>query len=229
VSPTTLRVALDNAPEVTALCHAAVGERTGQTLVLAHGAGAGQRHPFMVHFARGLSERGLEVVTFDFPYMAQGRRVPDPRDRLEACYRAVVEAVRARGAIGPRGLFVGGKSMGGRIATYVAAAMREADRRLLGGVVLLGYPLHPPGKPDRLRAAHLGDVGVPMLFVQGSRDSFGTPDELRAQLAGVEGVEILPVDGGDHSFKVPKRSGRTASEIHAELQDAIAAWTRRRR
>lgn len=227
-NPRTLAVSLDAGQQIDALVYVAAGHvAQPRTLVLAHGAGAGQRHPFIVDFARGLSDRGVEVVTFDFPYIAQGRRVPDRQERLEACYRTVVETVRAQGTSGARTLFIGGKSMGGRIATHIAAAMDDGGHALLGGVVLLGYPLHPPGKPDRLRVAHLSGVRVPMLFVQGTRDPFGSPDELRTHVAALDDVEILPVDDGDHSFKVPKRAGRTTAQIHRDLQATIVAWMER--
>ena len=221
----TFTVALDATEGVSGLVYFADDEAwSNRTLVLAHGAGAGQRHPFMVEFARGLSDRGVHVVTFDFPYVAQGRRAPDRRDRLVACWRSVVEAVREHVDLRETTLFIGGKSMGGRMATYLAVEMSTEDRARFAGVVLLGYPQHPPGRPDRLRADHLGGVGIPMLFVQGSRDSFGTPDELHAQLTGIPDVEVHPVQGGDHSFKVLKRTGRTAADVHAEILDAIVAW-----
>jgi predicted alpha/beta-hydrolase family hydrolase len=143
------------------------------TLVLAHGAGAGQSSPFMVRFAGGLASRGLDVLTFNFLYTEQRRRVPDRTAKLEACYRAAIEAARSDGPFGRNALFVGGKSMGGRIASHLAAAETDAAPCAIQGVILLGYPLHPPGKPDQLRAAHLTHIRVPLLFVQGSRDPFG--------------------------------------------------------
>jgi predicted alpha/beta-hydrolase family hydrolase len=133
-------------------------------LVLAPGAGAPQRHPWLVAMAHAIVERGIAVTTFDFLYAHAQRRTPDRSDVLEATWQAVMSAVRARHETRGRRLFAGGKSMGGRIATQVAARGGLGD---IGGIVLLGYPLHPPGRPDRLRAAHLPDVNVPMLFVQG--------------------------------------------------------------
>ena len=125
----------------------------------------------MVEFAQALSALGLDVVTFNFLYTEQKRRIPDRAPVLEDCYRAVIDAVRARLDSATRALFIGGKSMGGRIATQVAAADPQLP---IAGLVLLGYPLHPPGQPHKLRDAHLPLVGRPMLFVQGSRDAFGT-------------------------------------------------------
>ena len=195
----------------------------GLAFVFAHGAGAGRTHAFMLDYATALCDRGVTVVTFNFPYMERGRRLPDRRDTLEACYRDVLCELRGRSALSGRSLFIGGKSMGGRMATYVAAAMAAEEREALAGVVLLGYPLHPPGQPNRLRAAHLPDVGVPLLFVQGTRDTFGTPSDLDQVLAGIAAVTIWPVRAGDHSFKVPARAGSQAS-VHAAVQDAIVAW-----
>ncbi len=198
--------------------------RTNRVLVLAHGAGAGQMHPFLVDFAHGLNDRGVDVVTFNFPYMEQGRRIPDRRDRLEACYAAVVRTVRDLASLDGRTLFVGGKSMGGRMATHLLAGMTQQARADIRGVVLLGYPLHPPGKPERLRSSHLAEVGVPMLVVQGDRDTFGRPDELQRALEGVERATIQVVAGGDHSFKVPARTGKSREQTHGAIQDAIVGW-----
>ena len=195
------------------------------TLVLAHGAGAPQTHPFMTAFARGLSSRGIGVVTFNFLYKERGRRAPDPPARLEACYRSVIAAVRERESVAGRRLLVGGKSMGGRIASQVvAAAMRDGVSSGVDGLVLLGYPLHPPGRPEKLRDAHLPAITAPMLFVQGSRDTFGTPDELRPVLAGCPAAELFVVDGGDHSFKMRGKGAPPEAQVHAGVQDAISGW-----
>ncbi len=156
-------------------------------LILGHGAGAGQRSGFMVDFARALSALGVDVITFNFLYTEQGRKIPDRAPALEACYRAVIEAVYARVTSARRALFIGGKSMGGRIATQVAAADPELR---LTGLVLLGYPLHPPGKPTERRDKHLPAIGRPMLFVQGTRDAFGTPDELAPVLATLQPAPV---------------------------------------
>jgi predicted alpha/beta-hydrolase family hydrolase len=192
-------------------------------LILAHGAGAPQLHPFMVSFARALSERGLDVLTFNFLYTEQRRKVPDRMPQLVACYRAVIETARAAIPSAREWLFIGGKSMGGRAATHVA----EADSALpLAGLVLLGYPLHPPGRPDQPRDAHLPGVKRPMLFVQGSRDTFGTPSELKPILASLLPLPTLHhVEGGDHSFKIAGRDAKARqAAVHAEVQDTIAAW-----
>jgi uncharacterized protein len=187
-------------------------------LVLAHGAGAGQRSRFMVQAARGLAARGLSTATFDFPYMASGRKVPDRTPILEAAWRDAVEA--ARGAFPGLPLVIGGKSMGGRIASHVAAAGYPG----LAGLVFLGYPLHPPGKPDQRRDAHLPSIAEPMLFVQGTRDAFGTADEIRALVGRLRRAVLHEVDGADHSFRVAGRGAPGANEVLAEVLDAVTGW-----
>jgi uncharacterized protein len=222
--PEPFRVEIPAYQSVTATAYpAARGHSAGVTLILGHGAGAGQTSDFIVSFATDLAARGIAVVTFDFLYREEGHRIPDPNDKLEACYRAVIEAVRRRVRPDHDPLTIGGKSMGGRIASQVAAG-GIGD---LAGLVFLGYPLHPPGRPDRLRAAHLSDVKAPMLFIQGSRDAFGTPDELRPIITRTEPpADLYVVEGGDHSFKVPRRSGVTQGDVHRAIGDHVAAWLR---
>jgi uncharacterized protein len=220
-SPSELLVRFDAGGPVTALVYGAREPRPA-ALILAHGAGSGQHSPFMTGSASALAALGIETITFNFPYTEQRRRVPDRRPVLEACYRAVIDA--ARGAVigAGRSLFIGGKSMGGRIATHVAAADPE---RPIAGLVLLGYPLHPPGRPAERRDAHLPAVGRPMLFIQGSRDAFGTPAELTAALAPVAPAATLHVvAGGDHSFKVPRTGDQAA--VYEDVHRTIAAWMR---
>jgi hypothetical protein len=174
----------------------------------------------MVSFAGALAARGIDTVTFNFLYMEQRRRLPDSKDKLEACYRAVIETVARRKRGGK--LAIGGKSMGGRIASQVAAG----DAPQVAGLVLLGYPLHPPGKPDQLRAKHLSAIKAPMLFVQGSRDTFGTPDELAPILGKLKAAELFEVAGGDHSFKVLKRAGVSQEDTYKAVQERIDRWLR---
>jgi uncharacterized protein len=191
------------------------------TLILAHGAGADQLHPFMTGYANALAALGLDVVTFNFPYMDAKRRVPDAAGVLENCYRTVIGAVLRDVASAGRALFIGGKSMGGRIATQLAAADASLP---LSGLVLLGYPLHPPGRPDKRRDAHLPHVGRPALFVQGSRDTFGTPAELQPALDSMSPTPtLLVVEGGDHSFKVGG-GARQHTVSAARVQQTIAEW-----
>ena len=221
---TELKVGLETGAATTALVYRASGGEAAAALVLAHGAGAGQRAAFMVEFARALSARGLDLVTFNFPYTEQGRRIPDRAPVLESCYRAVIEAVRAELESARHALYIGGKSMGGRIATQVAAA----DSALpVAGLVLLGYPLHPPGKPTERRDKHLPSVGRRMLFVQGSRDAFGTPDELAPVISTLQPAATLHiVQQGDHSFKLSRKDPAAQAELYAALQRVIADWIR---
>lgn len=208
----------------TALIYAARSvPRRSATLILAHGAGAPQTHPFMVSFGHALSERGLDVVTFNFLYAEQRRKVPDRMPQLIACYRAVMDVVRAHIPSARERLLIGGKSMGGRAATHVAA---DDPALAIDGIVLLGYPLHPPGRPDQLRDAHLPSVKRPMLFVQGSRDTFGTPSELKPILASLSPLPTLHhIDGGDHSFKIPGPDAKSRqAAVYAEVQDTIVEW-----
>jgi len=187
------------------------------TLILGHGAGAPQTHPWMVAMAETIAARGILVVTFNFLYVDGKRRVPDRPPVLEATWRAAIGVVRER--FGAGRLFIGGKSMGGRIATMVAAG-EGVD---VAGLVLLGYPLHPPGKPQQLRTAHLPKVRAPMLFVQGSRDPFGGPEELAPFLAGMPaGTRLFPVEGGDHSLARPKSSGETLAQTMGRVAEEIA-------
>ena len=212
---------------VTALIYpASRAERAGITLILGHGAGAPQSSGFMVGFAEALARRGADTVTFNFPYMEERRRLPDRAETLEACFRDVIDAVRAHGDLGTGRLVIGGKSLGGRMASHVAAAGFPG----LAGLVFLGYPLHPPGKPEQLRSRHLARIQEPMLFVQGTRDAFGTPEELAPILASLGlRASLHVVEGGDHSFAAPKRGPVSQPEIYAGIQDEIARWLRARR
>lgn len=211
----------------TATLYQSEGTRAGVTLVLAHGAGAPQSHPFMVRFASGLAARGIDVATFNFLYTELKRKLPDRMPALEACYRAVVAAVTAHPAWAGNQLFIGGKSMGGRTASHLAAAPGDLEGRL-NGLVLLGYPLHPPGKPDALRVAHLASIRVPVLVVQGERDPFGSPRELAPHFGVIPGpVTVHAVAHGDHSLAPPKRTGPPVDDVYDGVLDVITAWLRR--
>jgi predicted alpha/beta-hydrolase family hydrolase len=266
--PERLIVRVNENDSVTAFLYAASKKvRVGITLILGHGAGSNQLHPFMHLFASGLAERGFDAMTFNFVYMEQGRRVPDPKAKLEACYRAVIEAARAHNRLKGNRLVIGGKSMGGRIASQVAAEStgltgltrlskdkqpskevrsktdagderergegsgkgsrddQEPGADDLAGLVFLGYPLHPPGKPEQLRDAHLPQIAAPMLFVQGSRDAFGTADELRSMIKRLHlPATLYAIEGGDHSLKVPKSSPIPQQEIYEAVMNRIAHW-----
>lgn len=220
--PERLSVEVNQMGSVTALAYdAAKRGRAGVTLLLGHGAGANQTSDFMVSFAEGLAARGIDVVTFNFLYTEQARRAPDRNDKLEACYRAAIAAVAGRKKNRGNRLAIGGKSLGGRIASQVAAAGVEN----LSALVFLGYPLHPPGKPDQLRSAHLANIRAPLLFIQGSRDPFGAPDELQRIIKKLKlTAAIHAIDGGDHSFKVPKKSPLSQEEVYGAAQDEIARY-----
>ncbi len=216
-----MRVEVVPDQDVTALIYLAAKPNLANiTLILGHGAGADQTSGFMMTFASALAARGIAVVTFNFLYTEQRRRIPDTNNKLEACFRAVVEAAREKKH--NRALVIGGKSMGGRIASQIAAAGSDIE-----GLVFLGYPLHPPGKVDQLRAKHLPDIKVPMLFIQGSRDTFGTPDELQPIIKGLKApADLYVVEGGDHSFKVLKRMGVTQEDAYKAVLDRIELWLR---
>ena len=187
------------------------------TLVLAHGAGAGMDTPFMNDFAQALSQRGIEVVRFEFPYMArlraEGKRsAPDRMPELEASYRDVLGKLKKRAR-----LFIGGKSMGGRVAT------RIADSVSVRGVVALGYPFHPPKQPESLRVEHLTSMTTPCLIVQGTRDPFGTHEEV-AHYALPASLQVHWLRDGDHSFVPRKSSGRSEAENMSEAYEAVLAF-----
>ena len=181
-------------------------DRTAPTLVLAHGAGAGHDHPWMKKVAQGLADRGVRVMTFDFPYKAQKKSVPDKPAVLEAAFatawRDAHEAAMREGRQ-PRAWFAGGKSMGGRISSQVAA--KASFDPAPAGLIFFGYPLHPPGKPEQRRDAHLPAIGLPMLFLHGSKDPFGTPEEMTSLVAGLRGARLELIEGGDHSLETRKK------------------------
>jgi predicted alpha/beta-hydrolase family hydrolase len=188
-------------------------------VALAHGAGAGMDSDFMWEMARALGAEGFRVCRFNFVYTELGKRAPDRQNILEDTYFAVVESLRPRADT----LVIGGKSLGGRIASMIAAQGAPVD-----GLVFLGYPLHPPGKPERIRKAHLPDIKVPMLFVEGTRDPFcplPTLEATRTELTAPNEVHVI--DDGDHSFKVRKSSGRSTADAWAEAAGAVAGWLRK--
>ncbi|MDX2165527.1 MAG: alpha/beta family hydrolase [Deltaproteobacteria bacterium] len=206
---------------VSGAVHRAAPPALGVTVVVAHGAGTRFDHPFLVAFADGLARHGVDAVRFNFPYTERGGRAPDPAPVLEACYRSVLEAVRADAVLGAGRLVIGGKSMGGRMASHLAAAGAVVD-----GLLFLGYPLHPAGQPHKLRAAHLPRISAPMLFLTGTRDALCPLERLRAVLATVPRAALHVVDDADHAFAVRKRSGRDAAAVMSELIEASLSWVR---
>ncbi|MCZ6916161.1 MAG: alpha/beta hydrolase [Gemmatimonadetes bacterium] len=191
--------------------------------VFGHGAGAGMHHSFMQRVSGLLAGRGIGTFRYQFPYMEQGRKRPDTHRVLHGTVRAAVAA--AHQAAGGLPLLAGGKSMGGRMASRA-----QAEEALPGvvGLVFLGFPLHPPNAPGRERADHLTDVHIPMLFLQGTRDSLADLALLTPVVDGLGPAATMHiVEGGDHSFKVLKRSGRTESAVFDELADTTQRWSTR--
>ena len=219
-----LKIAVNDLGSVTALLYPALKrERAGVTIVLGHGAGADQLSGFMRMAAAGLAARGFDVMTFNFLYKEQGRSTPDPKARLESCYQAVIKTALTHRKLKKNRLVIGGKSMGGRIASQVAAAQPDG----IAGLVFLGYSLHPPGRPDKLRDEHLKDIRAPMLFVQGARDAFGTAEEIRAVIKRLHlPAKVHEIQGGDHSFKVPKSLGVPQQNVYESIMDEVAGWLR---
>jgi len=189
-----------------------------RVVVFGHGAGSTRRQPALLHAAETVAATGRRAVLFNFPYSEAGRGRPDPPARLEATVVAVAE--HARTALGARRLTLGGRSMGGRIASQAVAAGLAAD-----GLVFLAYPLHPPGRPEQLRDRHLPAVEPPMLFVQGTRDDFARPDLLEAVVGRLgDRATLHRVEGADHSFGVLKRTGRTPAEVREEVDRAVIGF-----
>ncbi len=187
-------------------------------IVLGHGAGNDMTNPLLVAFAAGLRERGYTTLRFNFPYTERKRKVPDPKPVLLDTYRAACVALRERAPV--RRLCIGGKSMGGRISSLLAAEGFPCD-----GLVFLGYPLHPPGKPEQLRDAHLTSIRAPMLFLQGTRDPLCRLDLLGPVLERLgQRATLHIVDGADHSFSVPKKAARSPQQVVDELVDVTAGW-----
>jgi hypothetical protein len=216
-----VRIELSPQEHVTAILYpAASRNRLDLRLILAHGAGSNQMSSSMTRTATALASRGIETITFNFLYSEKRKRVPDRNDKLEACWRKVIDTL---GKSEGKRLVVGGKSMGGRIASQVAAT----DSFGIAGLVVLGYPLHPPGRPENLRVSHLPAVRAPMLFVQGDKDAFGTPAELRPILGTLKDAELCVVEDADHSFKVPKRAARPQEKVDEFVLDQVEAWLRR--
>jgi uncharacterized protein len=188
--------------------------------VLAHGAGAGMRHPFLEAFADALANRRVATLRYEFPYMEQGKRRIDPAQTLHARVREAVAAAAKEGLP----LFAGGKSMGGRMTSQAQAVQPLPGVR---GLAFVGFPLHPAGKPDTVRAAHLRDARLPMLFLQGTRDDLADLALLRPIVEQLREATLHVVEDADHSFHVRKKSGRTDAEVIAELARTFAEWAQR--
>ena len=218
MSADPVAISVDPERTVSGLWERPAGARAA--LLLAHGAGAGMAHRSMAAIAAGLAERGVATLRYNFPYMERGSRRVDAPPLAHATVRAAVgEAARLAPELP---LFAGGRSFGGRMTSQAQAAEALAGVR---GLVFFAFPLHPPGKPGVERAAHLADVAVPMLFLQGTHDEFAELDLLRATVAGLGARATLRLlEAADHSFHAPAKTGRKDAEVLAEALDAARAW-----
>ena len=217
-NPQPVIFAVDDGQHVSALLQTPPDARA--CFVMAHGAGAGMAHPFMVSVAGQLADRGIATFRYQFPYMERGSKRPDPPRVAKAAVRAAVAA--AARLVPDLPLYAGGKSFGGRMTSQAQAAKPLPGVR---GLVFLGFPLHPPGQPSETRGEHLAEVQVPMLFFQGSRDEFADFTLLQ-KLASRLGsrATFWMFDDADHSFHVPARSGHTDAEVREAMAGALADW-----
>ena len=216
--PQAVTIAVDDAQRVSGLLQTPAGARA--CYVLAHGAGAGMTHPFMGTIANGLAERGIATLRYQFPYMEQGSKRPDTPKLAQATVRAAV--AEASRQLPHLALFAGGKSFGGRMTSQAQAASPLSG---VHGLVFLGFPLHPAGRPSDERGAHLFAVQIPMLFVQGTRDQLADLQLIQTLVGELGARATLKLfQDADHSFHVPARTGRKDSEIMAEIADALAEW-----
>ena len=212
-------IAVDDAIHVSGLMHRPAQARA--CLVLAHGAGAGMRHPFMAAMADALAQLDIATLRYQFPYMEQGIRRPDSAALCHATVRAAVAA--AHGLVPELPLMAGGKSFGGRMTSQAQAAAPLPE---VCGLVFLGFPLHPPREPSNERAKHLSQVRIPMLFLQGSRDAFAQPSLLQPVIDQLgTRATLAQFPDADHSFHVPARTGRTDAQIRRQMAESLAAWT----
>jgi predicted alpha/beta-hydrolase family hydrolase len=218
VDPRPLTIEVDATQSVSGLLQAPPAARA--CYVLAHGAGAGMAHPFMAAIANDLAERGIATLRYQFPYMERGSKRPDSPKLAHAAVRAAVAEAARRVSGLP--LYAGGKSFGGRMTSQAQAAVPLPEVR---GLVFLGFPLHPPAKPGDERGAHLFDVQIPMLFLQGTRDEFAESGLLRALVKRLGARATLSLfENADHSFHVPASTGRRDPQVRAEVADAMAEW-----
>lgn len=188
------------------------------SVIIAHGAGGSMDTPSIVSLQSRLASAGVGAVRFNFLYSERGRRSPDRRPTLLACWRSVAEWVERE--LQPKRLVLAGRSMGGRMASYLVADGFPCD-----GLIFLAYPLHPPGKPDKQRRDHLATIGVPMLFVSGTRDNFAYLDLLRPLVEEL-GARLQLIEGGDHGFKVPKKLGRSSEDVEDEVASTVLAFVK---
>lgn len=228
INKQTIKIAIDAKDDVSAIVAQPASFKPGETdcIVLAHGAGTDMHHPFISYFHDAIAEAGWISVKFNFLYKEQGRKAPDSASKLEGTFARVLNYVRDSQELRPPRLFTGGKSMGGRIASQVVAKGQTVE-----GLIFLGYPLHAPGRHDKLRSAHLAQILCPMLFIEGTQDPFCRLDLLAAALEQVDTpTETHLIEGGNHDFRVPKKLGRSPEEVWGEVAKVICAtlekWSR---
>ena len=213
-----VKITVDDAHQVSGLLQ--VPDQARACFVLAHGAGAGMRHPFLAAVAAELADHGIATLRYQFPYMERGSKRPDSPDTCHATVRAAVTAAAALTPAAP--LFAGGKSFGGRMTSQAQA---NDPLPAVRGLVFLGFPLHPPGQPSESRAQHLAGIQVPMLFLQGTRDDFAKLDLIEPVVARLaDRAELKLFRDADHSFHVLARSGRTDAEVRGDLTRTLATW-----
>ena len=199
------------------------GFEAGRTtaVIIAHGAGNDMHNPLLVHFSEGLCSAGYLSLRFNFPYKEKGRKPPDPQEKLVRAWQGAFEFVKNHPEFHPARIVAAGKSMGGRIASQMAADGLLPAKAL----VFLGYPLHPPGKKDQLRDAHLYHIPVPMLFFAGTRDTLCDIDLLRSVLSRLKAPwDLETIEGGDHSFVLPKSFKASEAEVYERILQRTIAW-----
>ena len=218
VPPQAVTITLDDARQISGLLQ--TPPRAHACFVLAHGVGAGMSHPFMAGAANGLAERGIATLRYQFPYMEQGSKRPDAPKLAQATVRAAV--AQASRLVPKLALVAGGKSYGGRMTSQAQAASPLPG---VHGIVFLGFPLHPAGRPSDERGSHLFQVRIPMLFLQGTHDALADTKLLQGLVRRLGNLATLKLfQDADHSFHVPARSGRTDAEVRSQMLDDLAAW-----
>lgn len=203
--------------EETSAVFDAAEENTGKVFICAHGAGGSMNDRGLVKLTAALRAKGFDIVRFNFLYKEKGSGRPDPMPKLEKCFTAVVD--HARRELSPRTLVIGGRSMGGRAGSMIAATGFQCD-----GLLLFAYPLHPSGRPEKLRDAHLPDIKVPVLCFNGTRDPLCTPELMNKAVANLKNWNLRWIEGADHSFHVLKSSGKNDAQVIHEIADASWSW-----
>ncbi len=211
----TIQVEIRPTVSITAIRNMPPGPTTQHLFVYAPGAGSNINDPFGGYLSHRLTQEGIALVRFQFPYMEAGKRRPDSPALLEETWKQVIEKVRVPNTK----LIAGGRSMGGRIASNIAAQGTTVD-----ALALFAYPLHPPGDPTKSRDQHLPQIATPTLFCSGTRDSFATPDELATAAATVPKATVHQVEGADHGFSVLQSSGRTREDVWGEVTEFLLSW-----